>query len=297
LVTEALYRLQALPHAPNLSYLLWSMAEAVGLVVGVVSLGVQLAESIQKVKRFHGAVKDAPVRLASIIDEFESLSEILTEMEGKHVPDNNHLEPGLQRCIATCRTAVDHFSTYADSLEAQMKRHKRRGSIRFAMKSECVEGVISRLESSKSNLVLAYMLYREVVAEKRATKLQQQMEAISTGQALLLQQTSCLPVTSKMPRSYLERRSDFRDKMKAQLSTPSWLSRTIWELAVRQATSGWLISVRNYQIVSIESSVVQACITGDVLALRQLFNSRAVSPYDQVGRESRVSSLLSVSNA
>jgi hypothetical protein len=140
------------------------MAEAVGLVVGVVSLGVQLAESIQQVKRFYGAIKDAPERLASIVEEFQSLSEILTEIEGKHVADNDHLEPGLQRCIVTCRTAVDHFSTYADSLEAHMKRHKRRGSIKFAMKSESVEGVISRLESSKSNLVLAYMLYREVVA-------------------------------------------------------------------------------------------------------------------------------------
>jgi hypothetical protein len=273
------------------------MAEAVGLVVGVVSLGVQLAESIQQVKRFHGAVKDAPERLASIIEEFQSLSEILTEIEGKHVSDNNHLEPGLQRCIATCRTAVDNFSTYADSLEAHMKRHKCRGSIKFAMKSESVEGVISRLESSKSNLVLAYMLYRDVVAEKRATKLQQQMEAMTTGQALLLQQTPCLPVTPMTPRSHLEIRSGLQKKTKAYLRTPIWLSRTIWELAVRQATSGWLISVRNYQIVSMESSVVQACVTGDVLALRQLFNSRAASPYDQVGREVRVSSLLSVSNA
>jgi hypothetical protein len=273
------------------------MAEAVGLVVGVVSLGVQLAGSIQKVKRFHGAVKDAPERLASIIEEFESLSEILTVMEGKHVSANNHPEPGLQRCIATCQATVDHFSAYANSLEAQIKRHKRRGSMKFAMKSESVEGVISRLESSKSNLVLAYMLYREVVAEKRATKLQQQMEAMNIGQALLLQQTPCLPVTSRTPRSHLERRSDFRDKIKAQLSTPSWLSRNIWELAVRQATSGWLISLRNYQILSMESSVVQACVEGDVLALRHLFDQGEASPYDQVGRESRVSSLLSVSNA
>lgn len=58
------------------------MAEMVGLVVGVVSLGVQLAESLQKVKRFYDAMKEAPERLADIIDEIESLSDILTELEG-----------------------------------------------------------------------------------------------------------------------------------------------------------------------------------------------------------------------
>jgi hypothetical protein len=39
------------------------MAEVVGVVVGVVSLGVQLAESLQKVKRFYDTVRDAPERL------------------------------------------------------------------------------------------------------------------------------------------------------------------------------------------------------------------------------------------
>jgi hypothetical protein len=195
------------------------MAEAVGLVVGVVSLGVQLAESTQKVKRFYNAVKDAPERLADIIDEIESLSEILTEMEGNRTSRNTIVGPKLQRCVAMCRKAVDQFSTYADCLERRIKRHKLRGSTKFALKSESIEGVIARLESSKSNLVLAYMLYREAVADKRAAEMQQQIESIAVGQAFILGQTTSVPIILRSEMSLLDARPCYRGKTVAHLRT------------------------------------------------------------------------------
>ena len=148
------------------------MAEVVGVVVGVVSLGVQLAESLQKVKRFYNTVRDAPERLADIIDEIGSLSDILTELEGDSASTDAYIAPNMQRCVAACRKAVDRFCTYANSLENRIKRCKGRGSLKFAMKNESMESVITSLESSKSNLVLAYMLYREAVADQRARLVQ-----------------------------------------------------------------------------------------------------------------------------
>lgn len=82
------------------------MAEVVGLVVGVVSLGVQLAESVQKVKRFFNAVKDAPERLADIIEEIESLSEILTEIEGDSASGNTIVGPN---CSAASQRAENQW--------------------------------------------------------------------------------------------------------------------------------------------------------------------------------------------
>jgi hypothetical protein len=89
------------------------MAEVVGVVVGVVSLGVQLAESLQKVKRFYNTVRDAPERLADIIDEIGSLSDILTELEDDSTSSGANNPPNMQRCVAACRKAVDRFSTFA----------------------------------------------------------------------------------------------------------------------------------------------------------------------------------------
>ena len=100
------------------------MAEVVGVVVGVVSLGVQLAESLQKVKRFYDTMRGAPERLADIIDEIGSLSDILTELEQHPTSSGPNTGPTMQRCVAACRKAVDRFSTFADSLESRMKRSK-----------------------------------------------------------------------------------------------------------------------------------------------------------------------------
>lgn len=273
------------------------MAEVVGLVVGVVSLGVQLAESTQKVRRFYSAVKDAPERLANIIDEIESLSEILTEMEGDRNSCNTIAGLKMRRCVATCRKAVDRFSVYADTLETRMRRHRLRGSAKFALKSESIEGVVSRLESSKSNLVLAYMLYREAVADKRASETQQQLESIAAGQPLLSARATNVPTLQETEKNLAGVRSHVQGKMMVHLRTPMWLSQTFWEIAVQRAASGWTISLRSRRIVPRDSPVAQACFDGNALLLRQLFARREASPFDVVVLDSGATeNLLAVSS-
>lgn len=178
------------------------MAEVVGVVVGVVSLGVQLAESVQKVKRFYNDVKDAPERLADVINGIESLSDFLIDLEGSHSSDGTGVSPNTQRCIAACRKAVDRFSTYVNGLESRLKRSKRRGSVKIALKSESIEGGTSRLESSKSNLVLAYVLFREAISDKRAACVQNQMAAVVNNQAVLLQRTPFAHDTQLISRNH-----------------------------------------------------------------------------------------------
>jgi len=256
------------------------MAETVGLVVGVVSFGVQLAESLQKVKRFYDSVKDAPERLADIIDEIGSLSDILTELEQDPTSNGVNTGPAMQRCVAACRKAVDRFSTCASSLESRMKRSKGRGSVRFAMKNESIESVIASLESSKSNLVLAYMLYREAIADKRARLVHEQMNLFASGQALLLQQHE----TAQDTRLTMDKRPVRQSHrlIKPTLKTPTWLSRTVWEMAIDRAISGWTFSLRSYSLVPLESPLVNACIVGDVALVQRSFDMREASPFDEV---------------
>ena len=254
------------------------MAEVVGVVVGVVSLGVQLAESLQKVKRFYDTMRGAPERLADIIDEIGSLSDILTELEHHPTSSGPNTGPTMQRCIDTCRKAVDRFSTYANSLESRMKRSKRLGSVKFAMKNETVESVIASLESSKSNLVLAYMMYREAVADKRARHVQEQMNLFASGQASLLQQRETPQdgqlTMDKRPLNYV--------RSKPMFKTPVWLSHTVWEMAVDRAISGWTFSIRSYNLLAYESSNVHAIRSGDTALLQRSFDLREASPFDEI---------------
>ena len=254
------------------------MAEVVGVVVGVVSLGVQLAESLQKVKRFYDTMRGAPERLADIIDEIGSLSDILTELEQHPTSSGPNTGPTMQRCVDACRKAVDRFSTYANSLESRMKRSKRLGSVKFAMKNETVESVIASLESSKSNLVLAYMMYREAVADKRARHVQEQMNLFASGQASLLQQRETPQdgqlTMDKRPLNYV--------RSKPMFKTPVWLSHTVWEMAVDRAISGWTFSIRSYNLLAYESSNVHAIRSGDTALLQRSFDLREASPFDEI---------------
>jgi hypothetical protein len=262
------------------------MAEVVGVVVGVVSLGVQLAESLQKVKRFYDTMRGAPERLADIIDEIGSLSDILTELEQHPTSSGPNTGPTMQRCVAACRKAVDRFSTFANSLESRMKRSKRLGSVKFAMKNETVESVIASLESSKSNLVLAYMMYREAVADKRARHVQEQMNLFASGQASLLQQRETPQDGQLTMDKRPERRSHRLNyvRSKPMFKTPVWLSHTVWEMAVDRAISGWTFSIRSYSLVNYESHtwVVDAICSGDTALLQQSFDLRKASPFDEI---------------
>jgi hypothetical protein len=257
------------------------MAETVGLVVGVVSFGVQLAESLQKVKRFYDTVKDAPERLADIIDEIGSLSDILTELEQDPTSSGVDTGPAMQRCVAACRKAVDRFATCANSLESRMKRSKGLGSVKFAMKNESIESVVASLESSKSNLVLAYMLYREAVADRRARLVQDQMSLLASGQALLLQRNEepqdTRLTTEKRPEMQWRRRSS-----QPIIKTPTWLSHTVWEIAVDRAISGWTFSLRSYSLVPYELSIFGACISGKTALVQRSFDLKKASPFDEI---------------
>jgi hypothetical protein len=257
------------------------MAEVVGVIIGVVSLGVQLAESLQKVKLFYDTVRDAPARLADIIDEIGSLSDILAELEQDPTSSGVSTGPTMQRCVAACRKAVDRFSILADSLESRMKRSKGRGSVRFAMKNKSIESVIASLESSKSNLVLAYMLYREAIADKRARLVQEQMNLFASGQAMLLRQHK-IAQDSRLTTNKCPERQSHRRRSQPRLKTPAWLSRTVWEIAMDRAISGWTFSIRSYSLVTDLSSVVNACRYGDILSLQRCFELREASPFDEI---------------
>ena len=146
------------------------------------------------------------------------------------------------------------------------------------MKNETVESVIASLESSKSNLVLAYMMYREAVADKRARHVQEQMNLFASGQASLLQQRETPQdgqlTMDKRPLNYV--------RSKPMFKTPVWLSHTVWEMAVDRAISGWTFSIRSYNLLAYESSNVHAIRSGDTALLQRSFDLREASPFDEI---------------
>jgi hypothetical protein len=196
----------------------------------------------------------------------------------------------MQRCVAICRKAVDQLSRCADGLERRIKRKKHRGSIQFAMKVEDIECEISRLESSKSNLALAYALYCKAVDDARDAHMQShlvqiesQLQHLVAKDATHLQQTpgsskSCVLATGTKKTS---KQISSGGSTEFRLRTPSWLSHTIWEIYSTRATAEWTVSLRAYSIVPHDAPIFKACEHGDIKRMRELFDGGFASPFDE----------------
>lgn len=264
------------------------MAEAFGIAAGafgVASLSIQLAESVQKVKGFYENVRNAPPRLANLIEEIEGVSDCVKDLEHQHQSTGLVPSPSLQRCIQSSREAVDYFETFALGLQSRTKKSRIRGSLRFALSQDDIERILEKLERSKTLLTLAYMQFLRVIQQQQLHAMRKSIEGLASGQAVILQavqtaDTSRDGEVTTFHRRHFYRQDRVRSKQIFKIETPTWLSKHIWQLALDSSISGWQFTLRNYGVVSDDSEVVKACEAGDVVGMRKLFDAGLASPFD-----------------
>ena len=141
------------------------------------------------------------------------------------------------------------------------------------------------------------MLYREAIADRRARLVQDQMSLLANGQALLLQrngtpQDSRLTIDKRLEMQSRRRSYDVRSQ--AILKTPTWLSHTVWEMAVERAISGWTFTFRSYSLwrfSSSESPIFDACMYGDLACIQRSFDRREALPFDEIDSRFKTSLL------
>lgn len=267
------------------------MAEAFGIAAGafgVISLGVQLAESVQKVRGFCANVKNAPSRLADLIEEIAEMSDLVKELEHKNQSADLVASPIMQRCIKSSRKAIGYFETFAGELQDRMERGKLRGRSSFAMRQKDIEQMLVRLERAKTLLVLAYMQYQQFVQQQQYDAISQSIKDLASNQGVVPQKsrTGHAPEDSTLntiPQHQVFTSSSYQRLRRQQVfnvNIPAWLSNRIWQLALDKSISGWHFTMRTYGVVSKDSAIVKACETGDILEMRRLFDAGVASPFD-----------------
>jgi hypothetical protein len=265
------------------------MAEAFGVaagVFGVVSLSIQLAESVQKVKGFYANVKNAPPRLADLLEEIAEMSELIKELEHEQRSTSVATSPLMNRCIESSLTAVEYFTTFSLELDTRVKRRKIGGGVKFALDQEEIERMLNRVERAKSLLTLAYMQYQTALQQYQHDQMLEALQKLSLGQATLLQLvTPALtvqgPVTSDTVVVPNHNKVSTKAKVLFGARTPAWLSNSIWQIALNRSISGWEFTIRTYGVVAYDAPIFMACELGDSLAMQRLFDTRMASPFDQ----------------
>lgn len=259
------------------------MAEAFEVaagVFGVVSLSIQLAESVQKVKGFCDNVKDAPPRLADLIDEIEEMSDLVKDLENEHQPTGVVVTATMQRCINSSRKAVDYFETFANELQARLKKRRFSGGLKFALRQSDIEKMLNRLERAKTLLLFAYMQYQQGIQQKQHDDVRQDIKALASGQGAVLKLVQTGHASMDVDK-YIHRQQLARSRQIFRVDTPAWLSNRIWQLALGRSLSGWHFTMRTYGVVPDDSLVFQACRAGDLVGMQRLFDVGLASPFDR----------------
>jgi hypothetical protein len=182
------------------------MAEVFGIAggaIGAISLSIQLAESIQKIKSFYGAVKNSPTQIEELIEEIEIMQDILSDLESGSQSTNMASSASMRRCMKVAQRATKSFVAFSSQLQTRIKKSRFRGGAKFALSRDDIKEMLDQLERTKSSLNLAYSLYQQATIEDRHAAV---LSAISSSQGAAIG-TAPNTVTLERNLSQVSRRS------------------------------------------------------------------------------------------
>ncbi|TGO12483.1 hypothetical protein BTUL_0088g00610 [Botrytis tulipae] len=280
------------------------MAEAFGVAgsaVGIISLALQLGDGILKLKSFWNAVKDAPEEILYILDELDITHVLLTEIEDSL--GSQTISPAAARSLQLCQKGVDILNNAVKELEDEMKRRKKWGGIKMVMKKELLEKMEKRLGRANSLMMMAHQNYIASLSKSRhdeqvrlatqqfseMVEIRNTLHSFNSAASIVTthQQTSINTATSSITSSgnttscsrSIKPLSKHQKILNAKLRLPFFSG--VWEVcAYQQSKSGWMFTLRTYNVVDFDAPIMNMARFGDVTGMQQLFQTRQASPFD-----------------
>ncbi|KAL2063621.1 hypothetical protein VTL71DRAFT_5426 [Oculimacula yallundae] len=149
------------------------MAEVLGTVASgfaVVSLAIQIAETIQKLRKFHSLMQSAPTDILFAIEELETLSMVLEDVD-RSMQEQVFLDPKVKLIVVRswrlCKSATDGLGELVRILEKGIGMGKTRGKFKIAMKKGEMDDFRARIESAKATMLLANTIYYQATQNQR----------------------------------------------------------------------------------------------------------------------------------
>jgi hypothetical protein len=123
--------------------------------IAVVSLAIQLVDSVREIRRFFRTLKDAPEELGRLLDLLEHM-ELILENIGKLVDPDSDLSPSVLKAIQTCEKALNKLGALIQKVKrnslAQIPLKRSLGFFRLACKKQEVEEIEKQLDRAVGNL-------------------------------------------------------------------------------------------------------------------------------------------------
>lgn len=132
-------------------------------VVGIVFSSFELIKTARELKKFVGAIKDAPAELDEVVRETAQLTRLL-EVLGEQQADVNPFAiqcPEWELCRDTCHDVCKDLSTLIAELKTKINIDRWTGSMRALLKKESISALEKRLARARSNLILANQTFQK----------------------------------------------------------------------------------------------------------------------------------------
>ncbi|KAK4495963.1 hypothetical protein PRZ48_013231 [Zasmidium cellare] len=275
-------------------------------IFGGVSAGIQLVESIQKLRAFCSTVKNAPSTLQDLIFDLETMALCLDQIERTQTTGDPLL---LIRCLDRCRVSTSRIQVVVDKIQSIGAKRAFVSKLYTAMKDPDISKLFVELEQAKStlsltliafnsrnqttlqNTQLARMEHQSVQLDLIWTQMRLNNEAIAQMSLRAVPPRSILHGYKRVPESSLElcapgvcqKGTVWSKKARNRRFTirlPQWLSSRVWRVCLTQAQSGWDLNLRTSTPRDPLSEVFFRCVKGDVKAVQKMTAEGEASLFD-----------------
>ena len=125
--------------------------------IAVVSLALQLGDSIKQLYDFWHSVKEAPDHVRTIATELSLLSSVLTEMafEEQHLEPDQTLTTALEACHDRVKTLTHITNLLEPGFTSRSLRIRKWTAFKAVFKAEKIQNFQKMLDGLKITLMLA----------------------------------------------------------------------------------------------------------------------------------------------
>lgn len=136
---------------------------AVASGFAVVSIAIQLTDSLKKFADFIDSAKEAPEDVESDLSELRTLSSMLEEIRLQQSSSSN-ANSSVKTCLTNLQQNIISFAAlanrYRPNLNSQNSRIQKWSAIKTAFKSEKFNKYRESLSKEKLNLILALQVFQ-----------------------------------------------------------------------------------------------------------------------------------------
>ncbi|RMY86444.1 hypothetical protein D0861_05935, partial [Hortaea werneckii] len=260
--------------------------------LGIASFGIQLADSVVKLKRFCAEVKGVPRKLQRLTTELEVMTEVLSMFTVDYEKLLRTKNP-LRKSLALCEAAVEELASTVNTLEDRRSRRKRITSIYAALRREEVDDLVENMERTRNLLDFVSRVYLEAQRQDELSSILVYCRTNGSATSSLAGGTAVSQATADdgliaqqeieaVRRPQVPTSGALAGSRVVQYTASWWLFSQIWELSVYRASSGWQFSLRFQRTLPKGHLAYGLCFQGDVIGMRKLISDGEVLPDDKI---------------